>query len=149
MLNSTKHWTALMMALAAVVVSMMYLPAAFSQSDITVIAHSGVASDSLSKADLGEIYTNKKKKWSDGTKLYVASLKGTDSSEAFLGAYVKKNQSQFDAFWKKQVFTGKGKMPKYFKSDADMVKYVAKTKGAVGYVSSGTSLDGVKEIKIN
>lgn len=42
------------------------------------------------------------------------------------------------------VFTGTGAMPKFLDSDAEIVHYVASTKGAIGYVSSDFPSDGVK-----
>jgi hypothetical protein len=46
------------------------------------------------------------------------------------------------------VFTGKGSMPKVLDSDAEMVTYVAKTRGAVGYVSSSANTAGVKTLEV-
>jgi ABC-type phosphate transport system substrate-binding protein len=39
-------------------------------------------------------------------------------------------------------------MPKSLGSDGEVVAYVAKTKGAVGYVSSGASTEGVKTLVV-
>jgi TonB family protein len=39
-------------------------------------------------------------------------------------------------------------MPKQLNSDADVVAYVARTPGAIGYVSSSASADGVKVLMI-
>jgi len=39
-------------------------------------------------------------------------------------------------------------MPKAFASDAEIVAYVSKTKGAVGYVSSATDTAGVKVLSV-
>jgi hypothetical protein len=39
-------------------------------------------------------------------------------------------------------------LPKTFASDAEMINYVAKTKGAVGYVSGAASVTAVKTLKV-
>jgi TonB family protein len=39
-------------------------------------------------------------------------------------------------------------MPRSFNSDAEVLTYVAKTRGAIGYVSVATSADGVKVLTI-
>jgi ABC-type phosphate transport system substrate-binding protein len=39
-------------------------------------------------------------------------------------------------------------MPKSVANDAEVVSYVAKTKGAVGYVSAAASTDGVKTLEV-
>jgi len=74
--------------------------------------------------------------------------KGGPTHEAFLKEYLGKNDAALQAFYRSLVFTGKGSMPKALASDADVVAYVAKTKGAVGYVSAGASTDGVKTLQV-
>jgi ABC-type phosphate transport system substrate-binding protein len=39
-------------------------------------------------------------------------------------------------------------MPKTVGSDAEMVAYVAKTKGAIGYVGGDASAEGVKTLQV-
>ena len=39
-------------------------------------------------------------------------------------------------------------MPKMLESDAEMLAYVKKTRGAIGYVSDGASTDGVKILAV-
>src|SRR5262249_19074039 len=45
--------------------------------------------------------------------------------------------------------TGKGSVPKSAGSDAEIAAYVAKTRGAIGYVSVDTSVQGVKTLMIS
>lgn len=51
-------------------------------------------------------------------------------------------------YYRSLVFTGKGSMPKTLASDSDIVGYVSKTKGAIGYVSAGTATSGVKTLGV-
>jgi hypothetical protein len=39
-------------------------------------------------------------------------------------------------------------MPKTFATDAEVISYVAKTKGAVGYIAAGTQAAGVKQLEV-
>ena len=39
-------------------------------------------------------------------------------------------------------------MPKSLGTDAEVVAYVSKTKGAVGYVSGGASTEGVNTLQV-
>jgi TonB family protein len=52
------------------------------------------------------------------------------------------------AYYRTLVFTGKGSMPREFGSDAEVVAYVARTRGAIGYVGSAASLEGVKTLAL-
>jgi ABC-type phosphate transport system substrate-binding protein len=57
-----------------------------------------------------------------------------------------KSTSQFSTGWKKLVFTGKGSMPEQVGSEDELVAFVAKTPGSIGYADAGKVKDGVKAI---
>ncbi len=116
-------------------------------SGVVLIANSGVGEDSLSQKDVQAIFLNKKKSLANG-KVKIAVQKNAVVHEAFLKTYVKKSPSQFKSYYKKLIFTGKGKAPKSVADDNAMLAFVASTPGALGYVSEGSALDQVKVIKI-
>jgi hypothetical protein len=62
--------------------------------------------------------------------------------------YLGKTDAALQTYYRSLVFTGKASMPKALGSDAEVMAYVAKTRGAVGYVSSGSSTAGVKVIEV-
>jgi TonB family protein len=64
--------------------------------------------------------------------------------DAFCKQFLSRDGEEIRIYYDGIVFTGKGSMPKQLNSDADVVKYVARTPGAIGYVSSSASTDGVK-----
>ena len=117
--------------------------------DVVVIVNKSVPETALSKKDVGNIYLGKKTSWSDGNKIKFVVLTGGDAHSTFLNKYIGKTDSQFNTFWKKQVFTGKGSPPKELDSDQAMVDFVVQTAGAIGYVSTGADVSKVKTITIN
>jgi hypothetical protein len=133
------------------IVAMLLLGAALaaapaSAADVQVIANASIAGD-LSAADVKEIFLGTKD--SVGGTAVVPVLASTGPThDAFLKAYVGKSDQALRNHFKGLVFTGKGSMPKSFASDAEVVKYVASTKGAIGYVSGGAELAGVKKIQV-
>jgi ABC-type phosphate transport system substrate-binding protein len=74
--------------------------------------------------------------------------KGGPIHDAFLRQYLGKTDAALNIYYRSLVFTGKAFMPKTLDSDADVAAYVAKTKGAIGYVKADTSAPGAKEIAI-
>jgi TonB family protein len=46
------------------------------------------------------------------------------------------------------VLTGKGFVPKQFSSDAEVLAYVTRTQGAIGYVSNSAITEGVKVLVV-
>jgi ABC-type phosphate transport system substrate-binding protein len=68
--------------------------------------------------------------------------------EAFLKEYIGKTDMALETYYRSLVFTGKASMPKTLAADAEVVAYVAKTKGAIGYVSAGAATAGVKTLEV-
>ena len=74
--------------------------------------------------------------------------KGGAIHEAFLKQYLGKTDAALNTYYRSLVFTGKAFMPKMLGSDADVATYVAKNKGAIGYVTAGGSAPGAKAIAV-
>jgi len=117
-------------------------------ADLKVIANSSVGASSVSADELKGVFLATKTSLSDGSHVEPVLLKGGATHEAFLKEYVGKTDSAFETYYRSLVFTGKASMPKALASDGDMVAYVAKTKGAIGYVSAGSATAGVKTLEV-
>ena len=116
--------------------------------DVVVIVNNDVSETNLDKGSIKKMFLGKKTSWSSGDKIIPVTLKDGPIHKTFMKNYVKKSHSQFSAFWKQAIFTGKGTPPRSFGDEAELVKFVAETKGAIGYISSDTSTDEVKLIQI-
>ena len=118
--------------------------------DIVVVANKGIGESSLSKKEIQSIFLGKKKSLG-GTTVQLAILKGNakDVHGRFLKTYVKKSPSKFKNYYKKLVFTGKGKEPKSFASEASLLAFVARTNGAIGYASADAVTHQVKTMRIS
>jgi len=126
---------------------MVMIPAVCLAGDVVIIANKSVSDSFLSQKTVSDIYLGKKSAWSDGSKINFVVLKGA-AQDDFLETYVRKTASQFSTFWKKQVFTGKGSPPMAFDSDNAMIAFVARTPGAIGYVSANANVANVKTITV-
>lgn len=116
-------------------------------AEVKVIANSGVKADSISSGDLKSIFLEDSDSLG-GAHVEPVLSKGGAAHEAFLKEYLGKSDSALQAFYRSLVFTGKASMPKSLASDAEIVAYVAKTKGAIGYVSGSASTEGVKTLQV-
>ena len=104
--------------------------------------------ESVSKKNLKKMLLGKAKKWKNGNKVVLATLAGGDTHEKFIKAFAGKTAKQFTNYWRKMVFSGKGKMPKSFDSEEDLAAFVADNKGALGYTTAGVVFDGTRVIEI-
>jgi ABC-type phosphate transport system substrate-binding protein len=117
-------------------------------AEVTVVANSSVGASEISADDLKRVFLGAKSSLSDGSAVEPVLQQAGATHEAFLKEYVGKTDAALRNHFKSLVFTGKGSMPKSFGSDADIVAYVARTKGAIGYVGNAAAATGVKRIAV-
>ncbi len=122
--------------------------AVLQAADVKLIANTSVNASSISVDELKGVFLITKTSLQDGSHVEPVLAKGGAAHEAFLKEYIGKTDSALQTYYRSLVFTGKGSMPKMFGGDAEVVSYVAKTKGAVGYVSSAASTAGVKTLDV-
>lgn len=116
-------------------------------AELLIIANTSVPAESLSQDDIKNIYLGKILKWGNNDMVTLVISDKSEVHKSFLQKYVKRNASQFENLWRQNLFSGKGKAPVKVGSIDELVDYVSKTKGAVGYIYSGETLpDSVKVI---
>jgi ABC-type phosphate transport system substrate-binding protein len=115
---------------------------------IQVIAHSSVTVSQISLDDLKGVFLETRTSLPDGSRVEPVLLKSGDVHDTFVKQYTGKTTAGLENYYRSLVFTGKGAMPKTLKSDAEVVAYVKKTRGAIGYVSDGASTEGVKVLDV-
>jgi TonB family protein len=116
-------------------------------ADVKVIANPSVKADSISTHELKSLYLEEKSSL-NGTHVEPVIEKRGPAHEAFLRDYLGQTDDELQKYYQTLVFTGKGLMPKTVGSDAEVVAYVAKTRGAIGYVGASASMAGVKTLTI-
>jgi ABC-type phosphate transport system substrate-binding protein len=117
-------------------------------ADLKVIANPSVGASSVSADELKSVFLITKTSLSDGSHVEPVLEKGGAVHEAFVKEYLGKSDSALQTYYRSLVFTGKASMPKTLGADAEVVAYVAKTKGAIGYVGAGASTAGVKTLEV-
>lgn len=117
-------------------------------ANFKVIANSGVKTTEISANDLKDVFLATKTSLPDGSRVEPVWEKGGATHEAFLKEYVGKTDAAVATYFRSLVFTGKGSMPKSVASDAEVVAYVEKTKGAIGYVSADTNIGEAKVLEV-
>ncbi len=128
---------------------LIQLPYALAnESKTVVIAHAENKAEKFSKDEIKKIFLGKRTKWDDDRKIIFVTLSTGPIHKEFLKTYVGKTPAQYNKYWKKQIFTGKGKPPKSFKTEKQLLDYVSKTKGALGYISRKTLSNKSNKIQI-
>jgi hypothetical protein len=113
-----------------------------------VIANPNLKASVLSSEELRGVFLATKTSLSDGSHVEPVMLKEGAIQATFVKQFIGKTETALEIYYRSLVFTGKGLLPRTFASDAEMINYVAKTKGAVGYVSGEASVTAVKTLKV-
>jgi ABC-type phosphate transport system substrate-binding protein len=118
-----------------------------SAADFKVVANPSVKAAQISTDELKRIFLATDTSLEGGHVVPVFE-KGGATHEAFLKQYLGKTDAALSIYYRSLVFTGKAFMPKMLGSDAEVLEYVAKTRGAIGYVNAAASTPGTKEIAV-
>jgi TonB family protein len=116
--------------------------------NVRIIANPSVKTEAISASEIKSVFLEERNSLRDGTHVEPVFSKGGPAHEAFLKEYLGKNHDALQNYYRSLVFTGKGSMPKVLHSDEEVVAYVAKTRGAIGYVSSTAAVEGVKTLAV-
>ena len=119
------------------------------QAAVAVITHTGVDEIGFSKSKLAKIYLGKLKHYSNGEKIKAGNLPKTSKAyKKFHKIVVKKSDAALNRYWSKLKYTGKGKPPKTLATSREVIKWVASTKGAIGYIDGKYLNKSVKVVLI-
>ena len=116
--------------------------------EVKVIANPSVRSDSITVAELRSVFLEEKRSLSDGSHAEPVLARSGAAHQAFLKQYLGKTEEALENYYRTLVFTGTGLMPKTLPSDTEIIAYVAKTRGAIGYVDVNAAAEGVKVLTI-
>lgn len=121
-----------------------------SEADgFVVIVNAASPVKALEKKFVAEAFLKKRGLWSDNTAIRpIDQAKSSAIRALFTRRILDRSLASVRTYWNQLIFSGRGVPPPEVDSDAAVVAYVAKHKGAIGYVSANTKLDGVKVVQV-
>ena len=150
-ISSSRNLLAFVFAAAAAVA----LPAA-AGADATsplpfrVIVNPNNPVSSVDHKFLLDAFLGRTTRWSDNQLIRPADLRPESATRRrFSDEALRRSVAAVKIYWLQVVFSGHGVPPPEFETDADVVKFVRRTPGAVGYVSSTTNVEGTKVVDVN
>ncbi len=111
---------------------------------VSVIANKSVSESTVSPAKLSSIYLLETTTWSNGKKIVVFD-NSSDVKKLFYDM-IGKDQMNIRKEWMKKQLTGEARAPETLSSDEEVLKKVAATPGAIGYVKSSSVTGDVKVV---
>ncbi len=114
-----------------------------------VVVHPNVTVDLLPRAELSRLFLRRQTSWADGTPVIPVDMPlGSPLRKAFDEGVHDRPSSAVEAYWQKEVFSGRSLPPLTRSSPDEVIAFVKTHPGAIGYVPENTRLEGVKTLKI-
>lgn len=101
---------------------------------VAIIANKSLSEEAFNKSKLVDIFTLNKQVWDSGIKVLICEQKGDNTVKDLFYDYLGFNYSEIQKIWIKKQFSGKAMPPKSYVSDSEVLKKVASTPGAIGYI---------------
>jgi ABC-type phosphate transport system substrate-binding protein len=120
-----------------------------SPSSWRVIVNSHNPIVSVDRKFLTDAFLKKVTRWSHEDLIRPVDLRADASTRrAFTEEVLKRSIAAVKNYWQQMVFSGRDVPPPELDSDQDVVKFVNKYPGAVGYVSANANLEGTKVLNL-
>lgn len=122
-------------------------------ADYTLVTATANPVVSVKKRDVAQIFLKKLTRWKNGAVITPIDQSAQSPVRAAFTKDVLRSEglgelSAVMAYWQQQIYAGTGVPPDVKKGDAEVMAFVVANGGAVGYVSSGAKLDGVKKLNV-
>lgn len=115
-----------------------------ARADIAIIAHPQQAGLSLQERDLINVFMGRYRRLPSGSSALPADLQPL--KERFYRRLIGKDQAQVNAYWARLVFSGQASPPLQLGSAGEVVEFVLRNPGALGYLEAADVPDGVPVI---
>jgi TonB family protein len=119
-----------------------------SCAEIKVIANRSVRADSITMAELKQVYLEQTRLLGGGSHVEPVLERSGSGHATFLRDFLDVNDDALQGYYRTLVFTGRGSMPRALNSDSEVVAYVIRTRGAIGYVDASADVQGVKILPV-
>ncbi len=142
----TRHLIGSVCALALLVSA---ASAAAQDGSFRVIVNASNPARSLRSAYVSELFLGKIRRWDHGEAVAPVDQSARSAARAgFSKSVHRKSVGAVKSYWQQQIFSGRGVPPPELHSDSEVIAYVRRNPGAIGYVSGSASLNRVKAVKI-
>jgi len=139
---------------AIALASAMSCALAFAQATVPVlpyrvIVHPHNLIGKVDRAFLADAFLKKTTRWRNGEVMLPVDLAGdSPTRRKFTEEVLGRSVAAVRNYWQQMIFSGRDIPPPELDSDDEVVLYVMKHEGAVGYVSGNADLHGAKALTV-
>jgi ABC-type phosphate transport system substrate-binding protein len=126
----------------------MLVPTGVRAADLVVVIINKDIAPAVDKEYVAGIYTGRIKGWPDGSPVFPLDQGESSAARAeFYATVVGRSQTNMQALWAQNIFSGKGLPPKIVSQGAEMKRLVATNRNAIGYILASEVDDTVKVLR--
>jgi len=108
-----------------------------SEPAFKVIVHPEVLGVRIARQKLSDLFLRKALQWGDGVAIEPVDQSTTSPVRASFSKQVHgQSVAAVQAYWFRQISTGRSRPPSVKASDGEVMRFVAGTPGSIGYVSA-------------
>jgi ABC-type phosphate transport system substrate-binding protein len=137
------------MRLFALIAFAVCLSATARAQDTTFVVNNTTKVPSLTADEVKNILLGKQVSLPGGIAVKLVVQADGPVQEKVIRDFTQRTTDQFDKYWERQVFSGKGIMPTRCGSDAEVIEMVSKTPGAFGYVAKASLTTAVTAVDVH
>jgi hypothetical protein len=116
--------------------------------DFKVIVHPQNPAAEIGREELSRLFLKRALRWPDGEAAEPVEPPDDAVRTRFAEQVHGKRLASVRAFWNQQIFSGRDVPPLERSTDAEVVAWVKAHRGAVGYVTAGADVVGVKVLAV-
>ena len=117
--------------------------------ELRVVVNEANPVSSLSLQEVSDLFLKKTSRWAQlGLVIPVDQTEGTAVRETLNQVIHHKSLSAVRAYWQQRIFSGRDVPPPEKDGDAEVLAFVRKNPGAIGYISRTASAAGVKVVEV-
>jgi ABC-type phosphate transport system substrate-binding protein len=113
-----------------------------------VITNPSLGAETIDADTIRSVFRGKKVAWGNKSAVIVAVLKGGAVHDAFLKQAFNISASSFSNYWRLTTMSGGATAPKEFANEDELLKFVAATPGAIGYLDETKLNTDVRSIAL-
>jgi len=114
-----------------------------------VIVNSSNSTNGADREFLADAFLKKITSWPNGQTIRPVDLPSSSPiRRRFTEEVLRRSVAEVKGYWQQRIFSGRDVPPPELDTDDDIVRYVTKYEGAVGYVSAGANLNGAKILAV-
>jgi ABC-type phosphate transport system substrate-binding protein len=144
----------LRIGLALVCLSMVFNPAVGASGSIPKVGYRVICNvnnpiDWVDRQFLEDVFLKKVRSWPGDRTIRPVDLEPRSPvRRQFTDEVLRRSVDSIRVYWQQRIFAGRELPPPEVETDEEVIQFVLRDRGAIGYVSGGITIEGAKVLAV-